>query len=260
MSRSGEFLTLDAVSWSALAAIVTVFVYVALLIYAVKQVGEARRLREAQARPFVIVDFEPTSWLLQLVVRNIGQTAAYDVSMTFNPPLDSSLPKPHAWQESSAFTEGIPLLPPHRKIRVAFDSVYGRYEEKSSLPMRYDVALTYRGPDRRAKPHRDHYVLDLNVHRGTRLPEAGIPEIAKAVESIKTAIEASSHRSLRAQASSADFTTLRQPQGGQSRNQVRKAPAKSAGAGPTPVKKAPAAKPSGTKAPARKASAPPEQA
>jgi hypothetical protein len=48
--------------WAALtarAAWTTVAVYVVLGIFAWIQVLQARRLREEQARPFVIVDFEP---------------------------------------------------------------------------------------------------------------------------------------------------------------------------------------------------------
>jgi len=193
MTASDEFLSLGAASWSALAAVATVLVYLALLVYAVKQVGEARRLREAQARPFVIVDFEPT-WLLQLVVQNIGQTAAQDVVMRFDPPLDSSMPKPHPWEESSAFTHGIPLLPPHRTIRVDFDTAHSVYSDDFPYPLRYDVSVTYRGSEAQSRPYRDRYVLDLNIFRGTRLPEAGLPEIAKGIAAIKSAIDSASRR------------------------------------------------------------------
>lgn len=195
MTASDEFLSLGAASWSALASVATVLVYLALLVYAVKQVGEARRLRGAQARPFVIVDFEPT-WLLQLVVQNIGQTAAQDVVMRFDPPLDSSMQKPHPWEESSAFTHGIPLLPPHRKIRVDFDSAHSVYAEDSTFPMRYEVTVTYRGSEARSRPYKDRYVLDLNIFKGTRLPEDGLPEIAKGVAGIKSAIESASRKGL----------------------------------------------------------------
>ena len=47
---------------------VTAIIYVVILIYAAKQVGEARRLRRAQTRPFVIVDLEP-GYLVYLVKR-----------------------------------------------------------------------------------------------------------------------------------------------------------------------------------------------
>ena len=193
MTTSDNFLGLGAAGWSALAAVATLLIYLALLVFASKQVGEARRLREAQARPFVIVDFEPTS-MLQLVVQNIGHTAACDVVMVFDPPLTSSLPKPHPWEESSAFTHGIPLLPPHRTIRVDFDSAYRLYADDSHLPTRYEVIVTYRGLEEQRPSYRDRYVLDLNIFLGTRMPDAGLPEIAKGLAGIRSAIESTARQ------------------------------------------------------------------
>jgi hypothetical protein len=71
-----------ATDWAAVtawAAWATVAVYVVLGIFAWIQVLQARRLREEQARPFVIVDFEP-GFLVYLTVENIGRTMARDVS------------------------------------------------------------------------------------------------------------------------------------------------------------------------------------
>ena len=77
-----------ATDWAAVtawAAWATVAVYVVLGIFAWIQVLQARRLREEQARPFVIVDFEP-GFLVYLTVENIGRTMARDVSIRFSPP------------------------------------------------------------------------------------------------------------------------------------------------------------------------------
>jgi hypothetical protein len=65
-----------ATDWAAVtawAAWVTIAVYVVLGIFAWLQVLQARRLCEEQARPFVIVDFEP-GCLVYLTVENIGRT------------------------------------------------------------------------------------------------------------------------------------------------------------------------------------------
>ena len=48
--------------WPALAALAawaTVGIYIVIGLFAWRQVREARKLREEQARPLVIVDFEP---------------------------------------------------------------------------------------------------------------------------------------------------------------------------------------------------------
>jgi hypothetical protein len=51
----------SATNWAAIAALAawaTVAIYIILGLFAWRQVREARKLREEQARPFVIVDFE----------------------------------------------------------------------------------------------------------------------------------------------------------------------------------------------------------
>jgi hypothetical protein len=73
-----------ATDWAAVtawAACATVAVYVVLGIFAWIQVLQARRLREEQARPFVIVDFEP-GFLIYLTVENIGRTMAREIVCT----------------------------------------------------------------------------------------------------------------------------------------------------------------------------------
>ena len=83
---------MDAAGWSALGTWVTAAIYVALLAYAVRQVGEATRLRRAQTRPFVVVDLEP-GYLIYLTVENIGTTVARNVTFSFEPALASTLSK-----------------------------------------------------------------------------------------------------------------------------------------------------------------------
>ena len=83
----------NSTAWTAVGAIAaaaTFFTYVAILIYAVKQVREAQRLRfeterlrRSQWRPFVVVDVEP-GWILYLTIENIGTTLARNVQFSFH--------------------------------------------------------------------------------------------------------------------------------------------------------------------------------
>jgi hypothetical protein len=108
-------LKTDWAAISAGAAIATVVVYIVLGVFAWRQIREARRLREEQARlareswaeqarqarelqeeqarPFVIVDLEP-GFLIYLVVENIGRTMARNVTITSDKPFESTLPDP----------------------------------------------------------------------------------------------------------------------------------------------------------------------
>jgi hypothetical protein len=82
-----------------------------LLIYAVKQVGEAKRLRRAQIRPFVVVDIAP-GWLLYVTVENIGTTLARNVRFEFTVPLESSRARPWEVEKAPRLKDGVALLPP----------------------------------------------------------------------------------------------------------------------------------------------------
>ena len=107
----------NGTDWTAVAAWAawaTVGIYIVLGLFAWRQVGEARKLREEQARPFVIVDFEP-GFLVYLTVENLGRTMAREVSICFDKPLESSLSGRRELDESPLFREPIPALPPARR-------------------------------------------------------------------------------------------------------------------------------------------------
>src|SRR6266536_2406867 len=102
---------------AAWAAWATVGIYIVIGLFAWRQVHEARRLREEQARPFVIVDFEP-GFLVYLTVENLGRTMAREVTIDFDKALETTLDRPRELDETPLFREPIPALPPGKKIRV----------------------------------------------------------------------------------------------------------------------------------------------
>src|SRR5215216_5731443 len=180
----GPALT-KATDWAAVTAWATVAVYVVLGIFAWIQVLQARKLREEQARPFVIVDFEP-GFLVYLTVENIGRTLARDVSIRFDKPLQSTLSGPREIDESPLLRKPIPTLPPGRKIRVLFDQYAARLEAK--LPLTYDVTLRYKGP--LGKKEWEHpYPLDLGIYLGSQEPPKGLPELVTEVENIRKELQ-----------------------------------------------------------------------
>jgi hypothetical protein len=170
----------DWAAVAAWAAWATVLIYIVIGLFAWRQVREARKLREEQARPFVIVDFEP-GLVVYLTVENLGRTMAQDVRIQFDKPLKSSLDRPHELNESPLFREPIPVLPPGKKIRVLFDQFSSRVE--ADLPLTYEVDVRYHGPKDR-KEWKDIYRLDLGTYLGSALPPKGIPELVTEVENI----------------------------------------------------------------------------
>jgi hypothetical protein len=132
----------------------------------------------------VIVDFDP-GHLVYLYVENVGKTLARDVTMSFSPALTSTFDQgAEAWHLSSTFTDGIPMLPPGKRLQFFFDSFVARAQ--SDLPTAYEVTVTYHGPvKRRRARYEDKYVLDLKNYLHSTPPDAGLPELVSEVKALR---------------------------------------------------------------------------
>jgi hypothetical protein len=162
------------------AAWTTVAIYFVLGVFAWVQVLQARKLRESQAlqaqelreaerqlreaeaRPYVIIDFElgDRPPLMNLIVANLGRTMARNLRIEVKPPLQSSLdPKaPVPVAKLKLFTEPIPSLAPGKRIVFAFDSLKQRPKE---LPTAYQATLRYDGERGPLPPDEQHLDLEL---------------------------------------------------------------------------------------------------
>ncbi len=171
--HQGLWLMVTAISGSVTALIL----FVAALV-AVRQLHEARVLREAQVRPFVVIDFHvlPTS-MIYLRISNLGTVMARDIRFSFDRPLTTNLPL--KVMDLQIFKEGIESLPPGQVIETFFDTFFGRAESDDL----YVATVVYRGEDRRK--FRDRMDLDLGLYRNTS-PIHGktLDDIHKEVEKI----------------------------------------------------------------------------
>ena len=141
----------------------TFLVIAAAAFVAWRQVKEARTLREEQARPFVVIDFEPWGVIIDLKITNVGKTVARDVQFDFEPRLAAAKddkPGLTPIAETNLFTNGIPSLPPGKEITLFFDSFLERNEK--GLPDKYDVDVSYSDPS--GKRYTEQTVLDLAVY------------------------------------------------------------------------------------------------
>jgi len=178
---------MDSNAWaavSAVAASLTLIVYFALLWFAIKQVGEAKRLRRAQVRPFVVVDIEP-GFLLYLTIENFGTTLARNVKFAFNPPLASSLTGPTEIENAPLLRDGVATFPPRKRYRILLDTFP---DAASELPMEYDVTVTYED-DNDENTYQDHYTLDLKAFLYTELGEKGLPDLVSELERVRKELE-----------------------------------------------------------------------
>lgn len=173
----------------AVSSLCTVAIALAAAFFAARQVREARRTREAQAQPFVVVDIQPGKvWAncLTLVIENIGTTLARDVKITFDPSVtttlsDSGLPG------GALLQEGIAVLPPGRRIETLFDMSHDRQQE--ALPLRYEVTVEF--ADFRSKQMEPlRYVVDLGyLYDLEFIGEKTLHNVAESLDKIRREIE-----------------------------------------------------------------------
>jgi hypothetical protein len=195
--------------WTAGGTVVTAGVAVLAAAYARSQVRLARQTREDQTRPFVVVDFALNSVYTQavdLVVENIGQTLATNVRLSFEPPLKTTRDDKGsvALGESVLLREGIPTMPPRKRITALFD--IGPDRIAADLPSTYSVTVSCK--DGRGKQQDElTYTLDLGFLYGLhRMREYGIHDMSKAIGEIeKTLKQWSSHDGLKVRARDGDY-------------------------------------------------------
>ncbi len=144
-------------TWLAWAAWAAILVGVLALVFTNRQIKHNRRLAAEQVRPHVAMFMEPhpADWhVIELVVRNFGQTAAYDIRFSF--------PKPPTVPEYENAADGyaeitelqlpreLPVLAPGQEWRMVWDSALDRAEMGSGIESRFEGTLTYY--DRPDKP------------------------------------------------------------------------------------------------------------
>lgn len=141
-----SFVTDQAGPLSALAAILTAVIAIVAL------TATARDSRE-RSRPVVMAMFrlaEHSDTSFDFVVRNYGPSAARDVEVKFDPPLDDEARKQSTTQAlAERFDARIPLLPPEAEVSNVYWS--GKNDGSNKLvnklrtPAKVTVTITYKG-------------------------------------------------------------------------------------------------------------------
>jgi hypothetical protein len=173
----------SASAWSAL----TFLVLAAAAIVAAFQVRETQRLRKEQTRPFILIDFEPWSTIVEIRITNIGKTIARDIHFEFDPPLESTHDAANgAVADLSVFKDGIPSLAPAKEIKIFFDQFPARVEAK--LPLTYRVQVSYR--DHAGDAYSESMVLDLAAYVGTGgITRYGLHDIYSQIKAIADSVK-----------------------------------------------------------------------
>lgn len=140
--------SLTAAEITAGAAVAQALVLLLALVYAAKQLAEARATRDATLRPFVVVDLDAeTPPRIDITITNLGPIMAQDVRFAFTPPLASSIYDNPTAGELRLFKDGLDYLAPGKQIRFQFDYATNRWagnDLKPGLADRHDLTTTYR--------------------------------------------------------------------------------------------------------------------
>jgi hypothetical protein len=176
----------------AIAAILTFLVALGALIYASRQVKEAREAR-AQARdlereraqPYVVLIMEPSEAspvLLNIAVRNLGLTGAFNVRIRELDPWPQASGSGGRPAEPVAFPDVIPILAPGQEFVQFWDS--GLTRRDGELPDRHEGVVTWE--DSSGRPFESRVVLDWAVYKARHWIEVrGMHDVANAVREMQ---------------------------------------------------------------------------
>lgn len=137
-------------TWLAWAAWAALAVAVIALVYGNRQVARNRRLTIEQVRPHVGVFMEPhaADWhVIELVIRNFGKTAAYDIELWF-PHRPTVAEYERAFDNHPDITElqlprKLTTLAPGQDWRTVWDSAPHRVELGDVIESRFTGTVTY---------------------------------------------------------------------------------------------------------------------
>jgi hypothetical protein len=149
--RLHDLHDLGSAGWLAIAAWAALVLGVITLVWASRELKRNRQLRSEQVRPQVTMFMEPhpSDWhVIELVVRNFGQTAAHDIRFEFvtHPTVaayeDSLFDGPPEVAELDLPSE-LQYLAPGQEWRTVWDSAISREELGNAIQDRFDGSLSY---------------------------------------------------------------------------------------------------------------------
>jgi len=149
--RLTDLSNLGSGGWLAIAAWVAVALGIVALVWANQQLKRNRQLKTEQMRPQVSMYMEPhaSDWhVIELVVRNFGQTAAHDIALEFaNHPTVAAYEDTHHDGPPEVAELDLPsellYLAPGQEWRTVWDSAISRAELGGAIQDRFDGKLTY---------------------------------------------------------------------------------------------------------------------
>ncbi|WP_091080874.1 COG1361 family protein [Nonomuraea wenchangensis] len=157
---------------------------------AARQLALEQRAHIESQEPYVVVDLRPSDFVpeaLMLIIENVGPTLARNVRIIANPPFQRTLDRPGEpeFAETLLFTQGIPHLPPGRRLEVFMDLGFRLFA--TELPRQYEVTVKADGP---FGPVEDlSYLIDLNVFTASRINIKTVHQGVQELEKLRHQVE-----------------------------------------------------------------------
>lgn len=156
--------------------------------FQLKEAGSAREqtrtLEREKSQPYVVAYLEENAvgpHLLDLVVKNFGQTAGRNIRLSFDPALNRT--NDNGGQELVVLPEVISFLAPGQEWRTVFDVATVR-AHRDDLPMSYKGVVTYEGLE--GDKQNSDVVIDLHPYKARIYTEVlGMHHAAKALREIR---------------------------------------------------------------------------
>ena len=210
VATSISFLGADADQWSLAAAVATTAGFAIGTVVAIVAVGQflqSQRVHREQTRPFMIITAEPSpvdQTFVDLAVRNIGATPAYDLNIAITPRIERVREESgYEIADARIFTETIAMWAPGYELRQWFDSHLEREsvrKERAAAgeeppPEQFAARLTYYGSSRarwfgRRERWVEDQVIDIEIGKGTMYTNIyGIHHVAKSLREIEGLIK-----------------------------------------------------------------------
>jgi hypothetical protein len=140
----------ESSTWIAWAAWAAIALAIITLVFTNHQISRNRRLASEQTRPHVGMLMEPhaADWhVIELVVKNFGRTAAYDIRFTFaNAPTVveyENATDGYADVAELKLPSELPVLAPGQEWRMVWDSALDRAEIGGGIESRFTGTVSY---------------------------------------------------------------------------------------------------------------------
>jgi hypothetical protein len=103
---------------------------------------ELRATREAQTTPYVVLYLDVSDNIVRLVMENLGQALAREITLAWEPMLPATLIGERAW--AAFVTETTPMLAPRQKLVAVLDS-YTALAARQALQGQFRVTVRFQG-------------------------------------------------------------------------------------------------------------------